>query len=144
MRLHARWLVLGGIAMGVISVYSLHRSSFCFSDFRFRSDDEQMVTALESVVKKYRGKIIPLAQNNDIFLPYDSVDELLKRNQDCCKDVSSEIGNNYSHLDVLFGNVSRVYDIEYKPKRLIDNKISFRGYSIDRVPVSPCGEIRLE
>jgi hypothetical protein len=107
LKIRVGWLAAAGIAIGLIAVYWLHRSSFCFADFRFRSDEEQMMTALESIVRKSHATKIPRDHIDDVRVPYSSVEELKKENPNCCEDVSSNIGVYYSHIDVFFGYVSR-------------------------------------
>jgi hypothetical protein len=84
------WLIAGSVV--VLAYWSLNLNGFCFSQWRFPSNDEKMRMAVAEVntygIQGYRGLVgVSDEKGNQYFeqpIPYGSFEEFNMKNPDCC------------------------------------------------------------
>ena len=131
----------------IFSYFVLNISGFCFAKMRYLSSKERIRLAFNSLnsASRLRVKILEKGYEFRKFIPYESLEQYLKENPDCC-EVSPPRGSPElpppSMLGQMFGYHSGEYvRIYYKVRYLDDNGIQTSQVIKVDTPQRNCGEV---
>jgi hypothetical protein len=126
-------IFVAGLAL-LFSVYQMHRHQFCFAQFRYISDDEILVAAVQS---RFLGAI----QKHHFSDPekISNAEKILIENPDCCKllrgtNETKLLWEYYNVIDLISGEASRLVEIKMPKLSSADKEDN-----IWHVPISACG-----
>lgn len=111
----------------LIAFPSLNYSGMCISQMRWLSDEERFRLVIEQVINR---DVIPIMSENHKTkhvkqIKYESIDDLLEQNPDCCKinpDGGSDLATP-SFVDRIIGfNLGKLVGVDYKVKYLDENR----------------------
>jgi hypothetical protein len=126
-------IIVAGLAL-LVAAYQLHRHQFCFAQFRYISDDEILVAAVQS---RFLGSI----QKHHFSDPEKilKAEKILKDNPGCCKLLSGAnetklLWEYYNLIDLISGEASRLVEIKMPKLSSADKEDT-----IWHEPISACG-----
>ena len=130
----------------IVSYFGLNYSGFCFAKMRYLSNEERIRLAFNSLnsANRLRVKIPGQGYEDREFIKYESFDEYIAENPDCCA-VSPPRGSPElpppSELGRMFGYHSGEYvRIYYKVRYLDDNgRQTSQVIKVDQ-PQRNCGD----
>jgi hypothetical protein len=107
----------GAVVGMIIGVLSLLYAGFCFTSFRFLSDDEAIDAAIEEVIKTGVHIIETPSGGHTTFVPerqvkYANRDEFRRLNPDCCEIVPHD-PFWVTLRDQLFGRAAKSVHVRY-------------------------------
>ena len=140
--------VLMTIALAL--TYFLHRSSYCFSEGRFVSDQEMIYAAITDEIWRIGlpRTYVDLPDPGEQELPFAGVSNFEELNPGCCKILTGDEERTalhlYGFLDRLFGYYAVVVGLDYDVRYLDRHGFEHQRAAHSQVPVSSCGKVHLE
>ncbi|NEU84537.1 hypothetical protein [Nostoc sp. UIC 10630] len=140
--------LLIGFPLTILSIYfSLNYSGFCFAKMRYLSDYEKIKLAFNSLnsAEQLRIKIAGKMQYRE-FIKYESFDEYIKENPNCCAisprgGVEVAIPDSFLNPRILGLDSGEGIRIKFKVRYLDENSLPISQEITTGIALQNCGKV---
>ncbi len=135
-----------GIPLAILGYFGLNYSGFCFAQMRYLSDEEKISSVFDyQNARRDLLNVVGVEKRIYNYIKYESFDEYIKENPDCCK-INSEKTHDVPvpwFLDRIFGFNSGDFIFTDFKVRYVDEKGKQRTkeYRFEN-SVQNCGKVR--
>ena len=147
---HGFRVLVALVFVALVLTYFLHRSSYCFSEGHFVSDQEMINAAIADEIRGI-GRLktyVNLPDPGEQELPFAGVPNFKGLNPDCCRILTGDEERRALHLygilDRVFGYYAVVVGLDYNLRYLDKQGIELQRATHSEVAVTSCGKIELE